>query len=138
MLKTMRKGVVAALLGVTVGCGGNSAVGPTSAVVAPVAVAPAPAARAVLILTPSVSAVARGAELSVTWTVSSGGAGNDWIEFSRTTDTNFFYSWSRYTEGAQSGTFTLVAPNQAGQYEFRYLLDDGWIDAARSAVVTVF
>jgi hypothetical protein len=36
-----------------------------------------------------------------------------------------------------SGTRTLVAPREAGQYEFRYLLDDGFGDAAVSSVVTV-
>ena len=42
-----------------------------------------------------------------------------------------------WTDGATSGTFTLSAPTQAGQYEFRYLLNDGYGDAARSSLVTV-
>ena len=30
-----------------------------------------------------------------------------------------------------SGTLTLNAPAQPGQYQFRYLLDDGFVDTAR-------
>ena len=35
------------------------------------------------------------------------------------------------------GTFELTAPAQPGRYEFRYLLDDGYVDVARSREVTV-
>jgi hypothetical protein len=134
MSNTTRNVIVAALLGITAGCGGTSPVAP--AVVVPVApVVPA----GTYTLTPSANAVARGGQLSVSWTVSSTvETGNDWIEFSRTSDPNMFYGWAGYTEGARSGTFTFTAPNQAGHYEFRYLLDDGWTDAARSTEVTVF
>jgi hypothetical protein len=45
--------------------------------------------------------------------------------------------WWKYTDGGTSGTFTLNAPTQPGQYEFRYLLDDGFVDTARSTPVTV-
>jgi hypothetical protein len=45
--------------------------------------------------------------------------------------------WWDYTGGKTSGTLTLSAPTQAGQYEFRYLPNDGYVDAARSGVVTV-
>ena len=136
MSNTMRNAIVAVLLGITAGCGGTSPVAP--AVVTPAPVAPLVPAGTYT-LTPSVSAVARGGQLSVSWTVSSKvETGNDWIEFSRTSDPNMFYGWAGYTGGARSGTFTLTAPNQAGHYEFRYLLDDGWTDAARSTEVTVF
>ena len=137
MSNAMRNVIVAAVLGFTAGCGGTSPVAP--AVVTPAApVAPlAPAGS--YMLTPSASAVARGGQLSVSWAVApSVVTGNDWIEFSRTSDPNMFYGWSGFTGGAKSGTFTFTVPSQAGQYEFRYLLDDGWIDAARSTVVTVF
>ena len=45
--------------------------------------------------------------------------------------------WIGWTDGATSGTFTLSAPSQAGQYEFRYLLDDGYDNGAVSSLVTV-
>ena len=40
--------------------------------------------------------------------------------------------WWGYTNGATSGTHTLVAPTRPGQYEFRYLLG-GFVDVARSS-----
>jgi hypothetical protein len=138
MLNTMRTGIVVALLGITVGCGATSPAGPTAAAVTPLLVGTAPVPRTGSVtLTPSVNAIARGAELSLSWSVSSEG-GNDWIELSKTTDSNLFHGWSAFTEGKTSGTFTLTAPSEAGQYEFRYLIDDGWSDVARSTMVTVF
>jgi hypothetical protein len=137
MSHTMRNVIVAALLGITVGCGGTSPVAP--AVVTPV-VAVAPVVPiGTYTLTPSASAVAPGGQLSVSWTASIKG-GNDWIALFKKGDSNTapFTDWVGWTAGATVGTFTLSAPTQAGQYEFRYLLDDGWADAARSSVVTVF
>ena len=52
-------------------------------------------------------------------------------------DANTAYGWYEYTDGAESGTFTLSAPTQPGQYEFRYLLNDGYTDVARYGPVTV-
>ena len=56
----------------------------------------------------------------------------------RTGEPDTAYGWWEYTYAATSGTLTLTAPSQAGQYEFRYLLDDEYIDAARSSLVTVY
>jgi hypothetical protein len=42
-----------------------------------------------------------------------------------------------YTNGVTSGTLTLSAGSETGQFEFRYLLDDGYVDASRSSQVTV-
>ena len=73
----------------------------------------------------------------MTWTTSAAGH-NDWIALFKKGDPNTARSWwTGWTDGATSGTFTLSAPSQAGQYEFRYLLDDGFNDVARSSVVTV-
>lgn len=136
MLNTMRIVTVAALLGITAGCGATSPGGPTpAATVVPI---PPPTRPGTFILTPSTNSVARGAELSVTWTVSSAGEGSDWIAFSKVNDPNTLHAWSAFTEGKTSGTFTLRAPGQAGLYEFRYLVDDSYSEAARSTVVTVF
>jgi len=43
----------------------------------------------------------------------------------------------QYTGGAKSGTFIVDAPATPGFYEFRYLVDDGFEDVARSVTVTV-
>ena len=74
----------------------------------------------------------------MSWTASTEG-GNDWIALFKKGDSNMapITGWVGWTDGATSGTFTLSAPTQAGQYEFRYLLDDGYGDAARSSLVTV-
>ncbi|MGH9382821.1 MAG: hypothetical protein ACRD2N_00795 [Vicinamibacterales bacterium] len=88
-------------------------------------------------VTPGTNVVGPGAELSVSWTTSNAGH-NDWIALFKNGDPNTGHRWwVGWTDGALSGTFTLSAPTQPGQYEFRYLLDDGFDDGARSSVVTV-
>jgi hypothetical protein len=137
MANTLKHSIVAALLGITLGCGGTAPATPTPVVVIPAPVAPVPAVRTGdYTLTASADAVPRGGPLSVAWSASS--TGNDWIELSKTGDSNMLHGWSAFTDGVASGTFTLTAPSEAGQYEFRYLLDDGWIDVARSGVITVY
>jgi len=120
------------LLATTLGCGGGSPAGPT-----PTPVTPAPvAAFAVYTVTASTNIVGPGGPLSVSWTASTGRP-KDWIGLFRVGDANRDHGWSNYTEAAKSGTFTLSAPVEPGEYEFRYLLNDGIDDAARSGVVTV-
>jgi hypothetical protein len=45
--------------------------------------------------------------------------------------------WYGLTKGATSGTHTVTVPARPGQYEFRYLVDQGLLDVARSSPVTV-
>jgi hypothetical protein len=89
-------------------------------------------------VTPSSNTATPGGQLSVSWTAPRGGVW-DWIGLFNLGEpsTNYEQHWWRYTEGATSGTFTLAAPTQQGQYEFRYLLDDGFVDSVRSSPVTV-
>jgi len=84
-------------------------------------------------LTPSSNTVAPGGQLSVSWTASSGGT-EDWIGLFSVGPGPCHYglNWSKYTNGATSGTFTLTAPTQVGQYEFRYYPGDVCVAAARS------
>ena len=87
-------------------------------------------------LTPSATIVSPASPLSVSWSTPSA-APLDWISLYSVNSTGGDgFSW-QYTGGATSGTFTLNAPAQAGQYEFRYLPDDGYVDVARSPIVTV-
>jgi hypothetical protein len=88
-------------------------------------------------LTPITLSPPPGASFSVTWTAPSGSLTSDWVALYRLGDPNTSYLWWRYTGGRSSGTATLVAPSQAGTYEFRYLLSNGFTDVARSAAVTV-
>ena len=135
MLHTTRKAIVAALLGITAGCGGTSPVAPAGVTPAPVPSAPVAPVGAYT-LTPSASEVARGAQLSVSWTATTAGT-RDTVALYKKGDPNTAAVWWRETFGAVAGTFTLTAPSQEGQYEFRYLLDDEVTDTARSSVVTV-
>ena len=60
----------------------------------------------------------------------------DWIGLFRV-GTSFEPSWWSYTGGLMSGTVTVSAPSEPDEYEFRYLLDDGFVDTARSTPVTI-
>lgn len=83
--------------------------------------------------------VSPGGELTVSWVAPSGRSRLDWIGFSRVEAPNASYDqgWWSYTDGAASGARTLTAPTEPGEYEFRYLAEDGYIDQARSGPVTV-
>ena len=140
MLNKPRKGIVrsrlaygtlAAILGITLGCGGASPAGPTPTPVKPAPVAPI----GVYTVTASTNVVGPGGQLSVSWTTSIPWA-EDGISLFKVGDPETAQRWAKSTEGATSGTFTLTAPGQAGQYEFRYLLEDFSV-AARSSLVTV-
>jgi hypothetical protein len=122
------------LLVITLGCGASSPAAPTPAVVAP-APAPVPVA-ATYSVTAGVNVIAPGAPLTVSWTATRGGT-RDTIALYKKGDPNTAAGWWQQTFGAVAGTFTLTAPRQEGQYEFRYLLDDEVTDTARSSVVTV-
>ena len=89
-------------------------------------------------LTPSTTTVLAGGQLSVNWTAPSGGY-LDWVGFFKVGDPNEAYQdgWWQYTYGETSGTMAITAPLLPGQYEFRYLLDDGYVDIVRSSPVTV-
>ena len=87
-------------------------------------------------LTPSTNVIDAGGQMSVSWTAPGGRAG-DWIAVFRVGGSFFDDDWYGLTNGATSGTRTLTAPTRPGQYEFRYLVDDGFLEVARSSPVTV-
>jgi hypothetical protein len=82
--------------------------------------------------------VAPGGGVAVCWTAPSGRPASDWIGLFAVgaPNTSYGLGW-RYTGGASSGCFTFRAPAQPGRYEFRYLLNGGYNEAARSNVFTV-
>ena len=89
----------------------------------------------VVVLTASPTVVEAGGTLTVSWVVPKGRSGEDWISLFRVGDLNTQYGWYEYTGGSGTGTYTFTAPVQAGEYEFRYMLD--FNAAGRSTVVTV-
>lgn len=90
-----------------------------------------------VIVTASPSAVAAGAPLTVNWTASGGTTPDDWVGLFKVGDPSSHDLWYAYTKGVASGSFTVSAPSQPGEYEFRYFTDDGIDLAARSGTVTV-
>ena len=86
-------------------------------------------------LTASTNVIDAGGQMSVSWTAPGGRAG-DWIAVFRVGG-SYDDDWYGLTIGATSGTHTLTAPTRPGQYEFRYLVDDRFLDVARSSPVTV-
>jgi hypothetical protein len=82
------------------------------------------------------SLVTSGGQLTVTWSAPSGRSDLDWIGLFKVgvPSSSYQNGWWDYAHGGASGTLTLNAPAQPGEYEFRYLLDDGFIDVARSPV----
>ena len=88
-------------------------------------------------LTPSTNVVDAGGQMSVRWTAPGARASDwDWIAVFRVGG-SYEDDWWGATNGATSGTLTVTAPMRPGQYEFRYLLDHGWLEVARSSPVTV-
>ena len=93
----------------------------------------------VVTLTPSATTLAPRERLTLTWTAPHRrNSWGDWIGLFALEDLNSDYekNWWTYASST-SGTETLNAPVRPGQYEFRYLLDDGYVDVARSATITV-
>ena len=71
----------------------------------------------------------------MSWTAPGARAG-DWLAVVKVGG-NYDDDWWGSTGGATSGSRTLNAPTRPGQYEFRYLVDDSFVDIARSSPVTV-
>ena len=87
-------------------------------------------------LTASPRIVAPGGDLSVDWAVSVNHSSSDWIGFFGigVPSTGYQEGYWQYVPNGLSGTLMFKAPTQPGEYEFRYLLDDGFIDVARAPV----
>ena len=73
--------------------------------------------------------------MSVSWTAPSARP-HDWIALFKVGQ-GYDDDWYGLTGGATSGTLTVTAPTRPGQYEFRYLSDDGFFALAHSRPVTV-
>ena len=120
------------------GCGGPGLPSAPSTVAQPNPQPQPPPNQALYTLTPSSNTVTPGGRLSVSWTASRGGTWDSIGLFSMgAAPCHDGLYWYVLTNGATSGIFTLTAPTQPGQYEFRYYVDDDCVEAARSSPVTV-
>ncbi len=90
-----------------------------------------------IVVTAPNGTISPGAAISVRWTASGTLSSRDWIALYPVGAPDAGYTWGTYTRGAASGTFNLTAPTTPGQYEFRYLLNDGFAIGARSAAMAV-
>lgn len=83
------------------------------------------------------SVVSPGASVTVAWVAASQlVGGDDWVALFAVGQPNELYTeglW-KYVSGNPAGNATFTAPMQPGEYEFRYLPDDGYVDVARTAV----
>jgi uncharacterized repeat protein (TIGR03803 family) len=93
--------------------------------------------KLVFTLTASPDAVGAGDPITARWTAPPGRSAVDWIGLYAVGAPNTDPIEWQYTNGASCGSVTMTAPDTPGQYEFRYLLNDGFTDAARSNSVTV-
>lgn len=133
------------LVGMSLGCS-QSPSAPTPPGARPAAVTvPVPAALEGISLSASPSLVASGDQLTMSWVAPSGRGctgGGDWVALFKVGDPDDTGAanghsdlWFVHLCGATSGTSTLSAPPQPGQYEFRYMV--GATAVARSSPVTV-
>jgi glucose/arabinose dehydrogenase len=84
----------------------------------------------------TVSLSSGGTKVTVNWTAPSGRPATDWLGLYRAGEPDTAYLSAHYTQGATSGSW-VVQPTQAGQYEVRYFLQDGYMRVAQSNAVTV-
>ena len=86
-------------------------------------------------LTASPRIVEPGGELTVGWTVSGSHSSFDWIGLFGVgvPSTGYQDGFWEYVGNGLSGALMFRAPFQSGEYEFRYLLDDGYVRCRTSA-----
>ena len=85
-----------------------------------------------------VASANRSGQLTISWTAPSGSSAGDWIGLFKVGAADAEYIWWEYTYGQSSGSYTLSAPTQPGQYEFRYLRNDRtYTNVKTSNIITV-
>ena len=79
-----------------------------------------------------------GEQVTVTWQApANANLSSDWIGLYKGSNiTNIFYKDYRYTNGKTNGSVTFKL-NNTGQYEFRYLKNNGYSDVVTSKTITV-
>jgi hypothetical protein len=142
----LRRAAIAYLLGLlwlSAGCG-SSPTAPAPLLDLGAGASPAPFIESVS-LTASPSLVTPGDQLTIAWLAPSGRGcvgGGDWIALYKVGDPDKTGAanghsdvWYDHVCGAVTGKFTLTAPSQPADYEFRYMVGD--TSVARSNPVTV-
>jgi len=78
-----------------------------------------------------------GGSAVANWNAPAGRPVDDWIGLFRVGTLNSAFVSKQYTGGSTTGNLSFTLPNQAGTYEFRYLLSDGYSSVAASSPITV-
>lgn len=87
-------------------------------------------------LTPAPLTAVVGSTITLTWSAPSSHSTQDWIGMYAPSSTNAFYIQWYYVPAGSTGQMTFNPP-AAGTYEFRYLPNNGYVDVARSPLVTI-
>lgn len=88
-------------------------------------------------VTAAPTTVSAGGQVTATWTAPAGTSSTDWIGLFPVGGTSEQWISYVYTGGAPTGSSVFTAPSTPGQYEFRYYLNDGNFEVARSETITV-
>src|SRR5262249_9193701 len=77
-------------------------------------------------LTVTPTSVQSGAQVTLTWSAPPGRPATHWIGLYSVGAPDTSFLWWQYTNGARAGKVTVTMPGRAGQYEFRYFVEDGY------------
>lgn len=80
---------------------------------------------------------APGEPITVQWSAPSNHFTTDWVGLYKTGTSNTSYLTYKYVPAGSSGSLSFTAPAEAGTYEFRYLLNNGYTHVASSSSFTV-
>ena len=97
--------------------------------------APAIASAATYTVSVTPTTVTPGGTITVNWAAPSNHSTTDWVSvYSQGTPNTSYNNWE-YVPAGTNGTLTLTAPTATGTYEVRYLLNNGYTDAAKSSPI---
>lgn len=130
-------GTVSYSVGANIGASARSATISIAGQIFTVQQAAAPVSGNNYTLNASPSVIAAGGQITVTFTAPIGSSSLDWIGLYKVGTPNTAYLDGGYTRGLTSGVLNGYAPSEPGQYEFRYLLNDGYTSVANSNTISV-
>ena len=97
--------------------------------------APVIASAATYTVSATPTTVTPGGTVTVNWAAPSNHSTTDWVSVYSPGAPNTSYNDWKYVPAGTNGTLTLTAPTATGTYEVRYLLNDGYTDAAKSSPI---
>ena len=83
------------------------------------------------------ASVLMGQPINVSWSAPAGTSVKDWVGLYKVGSGDQGCIAFQYTNGTSAGSISFTAPWEAGQYEVRYLLNDGYQSVTSSSTFTV-